>query len=267
MITVHFPRTPTWVLFWRMMLYQPKLCAIDGMIWMFGMGLPIIPGLLIREFFNTLTNNAPLQLSPWEIIALLLVIGIVQIIMIVLGRLTNGQLRFAASSLLRRNLLLSLFSQPGSQPLITLDEIPKSVSSGEVLSFFRDDVEQIEETIARIGSLPGYGLIVLGSVAILLSINVRITLFVFLPLVGIAASVQYAETRLKQYRQASYHATQQVTGLINDLFTAIQTIKVTGAQHDVLNYFKTVNEHRRQTMLRDRVLTAIYSRVPFSEHK
>ncbi|MUL38447.1 ATP-binding cassette domain-containing protein [Gloeocapsopsis dulcis] len=261
MVAAKSQKPPTWALLWHMMLYQPRLCAIDSIIWVFGMGLPIVPGLLIREFFDTLTGNAPLRFSPWTIIILLLAIGFIRIAMIVLGRFTNTQLRFAVSSLLRRNLLDSLFSQPGAQPLFALDNTNKTVSRGEVISFFRDDVEQIEETIAWIGSLPGYGLIVLGSVVVLLSINVQITLFVFLPLIGIAAVVQYAETRLKQYRQASYQATQHVTGLISDLFTAIGTIKVTGAQHDVLNHFRTMNEHRRQTMLRDRVLTAMLESV------
>jgi ABC-type multidrug transport system fused ATPase/permease subunit len=96
MITVHSPKTPTWALLWRMMLYQPRLCAIDSIIWVFGMGLPIIPRLLIREFFNSLTDNAPLHLSPWTIIALLLVTGLIRIIMIVLGRRLRQAIALAA---------------------------------------------------------------------------------------------------------------------------------------------------------------------------
>lgn len=255
------PKLPIWKLIWRMILYQPRLCAIDSLIWMFGMGLPIVPGLIIREFFDTLTGNSQLRFSPWAIIALLLVTGLVRIILIVIGRFTNTQLRFAISSLLRHNLLNHLLWQPGAQPMTTSGATPKTVSSGEVISYFRDDVEQIEETIAWIGSLPGYGLIVLGSVAILLSINVQMTLLVFLPLAGIAGVAQQAETRLKRYRQASYQATQQVTGLIGDLFTAIQTIKVADAQQDVLHHFRTVNEQRRQLMLKDQVLTAVLESV------
>ncbi|MBW4556443.1 MAG: ABC transporter ATP-binding protein/permease [Trichormus sp. ATA11-4-KO1] len=225
------------------------------------MGLPILPGLIIREFFDTLTGNSQLGFSAWAIIALLLITGLTRIILIVIGRFTNTQLHFAISSLLRHNLLKHLFVQPGAQPLTTSGTNPKTVSSGEVISYFRDDIEQIEETIAWIGSLPGYGLIVLGSVAILLNVNVQMTLFVFLPLVGIAGVVQQAESRLKRYRQASYQATQQVTGLISDLFTGIQTIKVAGAQKDVLQHFRNVSEQRRQLILKDQVLTAILQSV------
>ncbi|NCJ05941.1 hypothetical protein GS597_05320 [Synechococcales cyanobacterium C] len=234
-------KLPIWPLLWQIILYDPKLYVIDSIIWVFGMGLPILPGLIIQAFFNALTGETTLELSPWVIIALLLATGLGRVIFIFFGRFTNTQYRFITSSLLQRNLLEYLLRRPGAQPLTVGGQ---TLSVGEVISYFRDDVSQIEETVSWLGSIPGYGLIVLGSVAILLSINARITLFVFLPLVAIAAMVQGAETRLKRYRQASRGATQQVTGFVGDVLTGVQTIKVAGAQTDVLNYFKGLNEQR-----------------------
>ena len=250
-----------WTLLWRIILYNPMLYSIDSIIWVFVMGLPIVPGLIIQAFFDTLTGRSQLGFSPWAIIALLLASGLAQIVFMFVGRFTNTQYRFITSSLLQRNLLEYMLHCPGAQPLVVGEEASKTVSTGEVISYFRDDVSQIEETVAWIGSIPGYGLIVFGSVAILLSINVRITVFVFLPLAIIAAIFQGAEARLKQYRQASRNATQQVTGIVGDIFTTIQTIKVTGAQADVLNYFNGLNEQRRQSMLKDQVLTAILESI------
>ncbi|MBE9168894.1 ABC transporter ATP-binding protein [Pleurocapsales cyanobacterium LEGE 06147] len=254
-------KLPTRTLLWRIILYDPKLYAIDSIIWVFGMGLPILPGLIIQAFFDTLTGESTLRFSPWAIIALLLATGLARIVFIFVGRFTNTQYRFLTSSLLQRNLLEHLLNRPGAQPLVEGEEASQTVSTGEAISYFRDDISQIEETVAWIGSIPGYALIVLGSVAILLSINVRITVFVFLPLAVIAGIVQSAETRLKRYRQASRNATQQVTGIVGDIFAGVQTIKVAGAQTDVLNYFKGLNEQRRQMMLKDRVLTAVLESV------
>ncbi|MDM9383741.1 ABC transporter ATP-binding protein [Chlorogloeopsis sp. ULAP01] len=254
-------KLPTWTLLWQIILYNPKLYALDSIIWVFGMGLPILPGLIIQAFFDTLTGESTLRFSAWAIIALLLATGLARIVFIFVGRFTNTQYRFLTSSLLQRNLLEHLLHCPGAKPLVVGEETSKTVSTGEVISYFRDDISQIEETVAWIGSIPGYALIVLGSVAILLSINVRITVFVFLPLAVIAAIVQGAETRLKRYRQASRNATQQVTGIVGDIFAGVQTIKVAGAQTDVLNYFNGLNEQRRQLMLKDQVLTATLESV------
>ena len=38
-----------------MMRYAPKLYAIDSFFGILIMGLPVVPGLVVREFFNALT--------------------------------------------------------------------------------------------------------------------------------------------------------------------------------------------------------------------
>jgi len=65
------------------------------------------------------------------------------------------------------------------------------------------------------------------------------------------------ETRIKQYRRAGRQATQQVTGLVGEMFTAVQAIQVAGAETTVLNQLRQVNERRRQMMVQDKLLTAI----------
>jgi len=74
---------------------------------------------------------------------------------------------------------------------------------------------------------------------------------------GMVAIVQKAETRIKQYRRAGRQATQQVTGLVGEMFTAVQAIQVAGAETTVLNQLRQVNERRRQMMVQDKLLTAI----------
>jgi ATP-binding cassette, subfamily B, bacterial len=60
--------------------------------------------------------------------------------------------------------------------------------------------------------------------------------------------------RLEKYRQASRTATGQVTSIIGEIFSTVQGIKVAAAEPYIIEHFQQLNERRRATMLRDRVL-------------
>ncbi|MCC5648464.1 ABC transporter ATP-binding protein/permease [Nostoc sp. XA013] len=250
-----------WKLLWNLMCYKPKLYIIDTCFWILIMGLPAIPGLIIREFFNSLTGKAQFGLIPLAWIALLLTLSLGHIGTIFAGRLTKTQHRFIMSSLLRRNLLERLLNNPNAQPMIVNSEAEKTVSQGEVISYFREDAQQIEDNVAWVSELLGEGIFAVLCLGILLSVNVQMTLFVFLPLVGMIAIVQKAETYIKRYRKASRQATEKVTGILGEIFSSVQAIKVAGAEKDVLNHFRLLNEKRRQVMVRDSLLNAMLDSV------
>jgi ATP-binding cassette, subfamily B, bacterial len=240
-----------WKLLWQMILYAPRLYLMDSLLWLFILGLPAIPGLLVREFFNTLTNQSQLNVSPRSLIILLFVTGLGRIAAIFAGRVTKTQHRFTMSSLIRRNLLEQLFHRPGAEPFML--ENGKTVSPGEIISYFREDVAQIEDNVVGTNEIAGAGLFAVVSLIILLNVSIPLTIFVFLPLVVIAILIQSVEKRIKQYRRTSRQATQQVTGLIAEMFSAVQSIQVAGAEAIVLAHFRQLNEQRRRSMIRDQV--------------
>jgi ATP-binding cassette, subfamily B, bacterial len=237
-----------------MILYAPRLYLLDSILWLFIMGLPAVLGLIIREFFNTLTNPSQVSVSPQALIALLLATGLGRIAAIFAGRITKTQHRFTMSSLVRCNLLEQLFRRPGAEPFTI--ENGKTISPGEIISYFREDVAQIEDNVAGTNEILGTGIFAIGSIVILTNVSLPLTLLVFLPLVVIASLIQFAEKRIKQYRHTSRQATQQVTGLITEIFSAVQAIQVAGAEAIVLDRFRQVNEQRRRSMVRDQVFMA-----------
>lgn len=250
-------RVSIWQLLWRMIRYTERLYWTDTFLWLFIMGLPAIPGIIIREFFNTLTNESSFELSSWVWIALFLTTGLARIVAIFTGRITKTQHRFTMSALIRRNLLAGMMNRPGAEPLITRGKVVQTVSPGEVISFFRDDVSQLEDTVVGTNEILGAGVFAVGSILLLLSVNVQITLFVFLPLVLIAAIIQRIANRIKRYRRASRQATQQVAGMVGEMFAAVQAIKVAGAEETVLSHFQQLCDRRRQVMVQDQLFTAI----------
>ncbi|MBD2258233.1 ABC transporter ATP-binding protein [Pseudanabaena sp. FACHB-2040] len=245
-----------WQLLWQLIRYAQRLYWSDTFLWLFILGLPAVPGLILREYFNTLTGDSALALSPWGWIALLLATGAARIVAIFAGRITKTQHRFMMSALVRHNLLGELLKRPGAEPL-RLGPTGPTVAPGEVLSYFRDDVSQIEDTVVGTNEVFGAGVFALVSLGILLSVNWAITLLVFLPLCAIAALAHQAEHRLKRYRRASRQATQQVTGLIGELLSAVQAIKVAGAEAPVLSELERRCHIRQRLMVRDRVFSAV----------
>lgn len=246
-----------WKLLWQLICYKPKLYIIDSCFWILIMGLPALPGLIIREFFNRLTDKAQFGFTPLALIALLVALNLGHIAVIFAGRITKTQHRFIVRSLLRHNLLDRLFQNPTAQPMVINQEGENTISQGEIISYFRDDAEQIEESVALISEVLGQGIFAVICLVILLNINVKMTLFVFLPLVGVVVIIQKAETRIKHYRQASRQATEKVTGILGEIFGSVQAIKVAGAEKNVLDYFRILNDKRRQTMVKDSLFNAI----------
>ncbi len=243
-------------LLWQLIRYAQRLYWVDTLLWLFILGLPAVPGLLIREFFDTLTGESRFSASPWVWIGLLLAVGLARVVAIFLGRITKTQHRFLISGLVRHNLLHELLKRPGAE-LATGGADGQNASPGEILSYFRDDAAQIEDVVVGTNEIFAAGVFAVGSVALLISVNPTMTLLVFLPLCAIALLAHQAEHRLKRYRRASRQATQQVTGLIGELFTAVQAVKVAGAEAQMLEELRGRCDRRRNQVVRDQVFSAI----------
>ncbi|HMA35863.1 MAG TPA: ABC transporter ATP-binding protein [Chloroflexia bacterium] len=232
---------------WRMIGYRPWLYLANAVFWTLIHLSPIVPGLIARAFFDSLTNAAPARLGIWTVVALLLVTAAARIILILCGALTDILHRFTMSALLRRNMLEQVLSQPGAR---ALPEAP-----GTALNRLRDDAKQAEDSISWTLDVIGDSVFALTALGILLTINAGITLLVFLPLAGVLALAQVASERVQQYRKASSQATGRVTGALGEIFGAVQAVQVAGAEDSVLAHLRRLSEQRRQLMLRDRVLT------------
>ena len=232
---------------WRMMRYRPWLYLVNCLFWSLIHASPLLPGLIALAFFNELSKSSHLSSGIWALIALLVMTALARVLVLLGGALTDILHRFSMSALLRRNLLERILERPGARA------VPDS--PGEAISRFRDDAELAEDAISWTLDSIGTALFAIIAVAILLTINARITLLVFFPLAGVVAIVQAARKRLEKYRIASRQATGKVTSAIGEIFGTVQAIQVAGAEGPVTEHFHTLNEQRRIVMLKDAVLT------------
>ncbi|QHT58858.1 ABC transporter ATP-binding protein [Paenibacillus lycopersici] len=239
----------------RLITFRPLLYALNALAWTIHYLIPIAPGLILQQFFDSLTGDDTLKIGTWGLIALLVAAALARVAMIYVGCITDVQYRFRMAMILRRNLLGHILKQPGARAI--------PVSPGEAISYFRDDVDQTEEAVSW--SVDVFGLTCFAAVSsyILLKIDVQMTLLVFLPLVIVVTVAQLATSRLQKYRRASRESTARVTGAISEMFSNVQAIQVAGAEERVIERFRRFGEDRRKTMLKDKLfgeaLDAVFS--------
>jgi ATP-binding cassette, subfamily B, bacterial len=262
---MHAPAQPnaprsTWWHVARLIAFRPGLYLfsaagiISFYLW------PLLPGLFIRQIFDQLSNRAPLtsdaRATIWALAAVLIGIALVRLVT-ALAYTGEKMALLVADTLMRHNLLRSILGRPGASAL------PPNSSPGEAVSRLRDDMEHISVfmtwTADPIGQILAFGI----AFVTLARIDLRITLFGFLPLVVILAFVNLLNNRIRSYRKANQESIGQVTGLLGELFGAVQAVKVAGAEGQVVAHLQRVNEIRRAAALRDKLLTNLINAFSF----
>lgn len=243
----------TWRVLWALIRYRPWLYLASIMLWSAIHLSPILPGLITRVFFDTLTEARPAAISIWSIIALLVAVALGRCAVIALGFVTSLTGRASMAGLLQRNLLERILERPGAAAL--------SEPPGEALSRLRDDVQQVEDAADLLLDVIGMVSFSVSALVMLVAINAQMTALVFLPLVGVLVITRMAGNRLQQNRRVSRDATARVTGLISEMFGSVQAIQVAGAEERVIGHLRRLNDRRRGTMLRDRLLTQVLEAV------
>jgi ATP-binding cassette subfamily B protein len=204
-------------------------------------------GLLTRAFFDRLTGEGNVTLSIEAIAVLMIAIEIARRMIHIWTHLGVVEWNYYSGTLLRRNIFEHVLALPGAQPLPS--------SAGEAVSRLRDDTAQIAnftgQSLQRLLSHYVFGII---AAIILLRIHAQIALLVFLPLVAVLTIANMARKRITHYRRESQQAMSNVTGFIGDIFGIVLAIKVAGAEARVADYFRQLNEARRKSTLRARLL-------------
>ena len=234
-------------LLWRLMRYRPWLYLANLFMWVLIVIAELLPGPIFKLFFDALAGEGPAYASEWTALALLGAATIFYVVSIFGGAMTDIRYRFSVSALLRRNLLAGLLDRPGA------DLLPGPI--GETINTFRDDAEVIEDTISWTIDQLTILLYAAIALAVMISINLWITLFTVIPLAIIVLATRAAQGRIKRYREASRATTEAVTGAIGEIFGAVQAIQVATAEGHILKHFRRVNDRRQQAVVRERLLT------------
>ncbi len=247
MTSASSPTFPTWRVILRLALFRPWLYLTSGLLAsiMFYL-VPLLPGLVLRRFFDTLSGNAPAAVSVWGLLAIIVGIAVGRGASLIGAVVAEIAVHLLVSALLHKNLLARILTHPGARAL--------PASPGEAISRFRDDVQHVVSFITWVFDPLGQLLGIAAAVVVLGRINPWFTLAVFLPLVFTLVMVNAASKRIRDYRRLNQQAIGNVTGLLGEVFGAALAVKVANAETRVVRHFETLNEARRHAALRDILL-------------
>jgi ATP-binding cassette, subfamily B, bacterial len=234
---------------WRTATFNPVPQVLSGLVWVVFHSWPLVPGLLAKAFFDLLQGHVG-GLSLDNIVVLILALSAVRCGLVLAEAGLGWFAGFGVRGLLQRNLLARIFERPGASAL------PSGV--GATLSTLRDDVEAMWGA-GIVFDTVGFVCFAGGGLLILLSVNARMTLLVFVPIVFVIVMAHVLRTRLQYLRERSREATAHVTGAIADVFGAAQAIQVAGAEDSVVAHLRRLGEARKRAALRDRLLELVLS--------
>lgn len=239
-----------WRYMWRLAMYRPGLWVTSGifastMFYLF----PLVPGLVVREFFNRLSGNAQAGLEVWSLLALLVAVAFARVTALALAVYAETTTQLTAAALLRRNLLARILEHPGARAV--------PASAGEAISRFRDDTQVVVQFLTWTLDPVGQIVVTIIALAVLARIDPLLTLTVFIPLLFVLVIVNLTSKRIERYRRASQESIGEVTGLLGEAFGAVQAVKLANAEERVVRHFERVNETRRRTTLNDLLFTEV----------
>jgi ATP-binding cassette subfamily B protein len=240
----------TWQFMLHLVRYRPWFYLLNlGSIIMVLL-LEQVPGLAGRAYFDLLSGEAAAS-GLGVIIAALLFAELGRVVFSYGCGLTNLPFMFSLAALMRKNLFAHMLNAPGARAVPT--------SPGEAISRFRDDVDELPGTMMWLNDMIAFGIFALISIVIMLRINMVLTLAVFLPLIVVVAAGNFVGARVEANRRASRESTGGITGYLGEIFGAVQAVQVAGAEVEVTDYFRTLNETRRSSSVKDRLFTEVLS--------
>lgn len=211
------------------------------------------PGLVLREFFNTVSGETAARFNVPTLVVFLFICDLGRFLGI-FGLIRSNVPFFVHNmTLLRRNMLKHILKRPGAKALPD--------SPGEALSRFRGDVFELPLFALWLNDLQGMLLFTLIAIYMMCRVDAVITVLAIAPFIVVGVVSNAASKKVETYRRASRKATGIVSGFVGELFGSVQAVKVAAAEKDVIHHFHELNEERRKVSLKDRLFNEILGSV------
>jgi ATP-binding cassette subfamily B protein len=241
-------------LIWHLIRFRPWLyltLIVVGMLFVFGVSQA--SAALNSLFLDVLTGDAQVGIGLGAILGLLGAVVVARVGVIFAYISTEVTIRFVIGTLLRKNLFSNILDHPGARA------VPGS--PGEAISRFRGDVDEITGFLQWLTFLLGEGLFAVVAAVVMMRIHAQITLFVFAPLVVVAAAANLAMKGVQRYRETRRKATGRVTGFVGEMYGAAQAVKVATAEAHMVERFRALNSERGKAAIKDRMFNELLHSV------
>ena len=230
---------------WMLARFKPGLFAVDLVMQVPRQLAFLLPGLIIRECFNALTQNARITPTLWWLLLLLVASGLARVSVIYLSAWLDQHVQNYIGALLRKNLFGRILQLPGARAL--------PYSPGETITRLGGDVTEITTFIGEFLQLFGMACYAAVAFAIMAGIDSTVALWVALPLLFVTVITSLGTLRIQGYRRDTRRATGRLYAFIAETFSAVQAVQVAGAETPILGQFNKLGEVRRTAVLKERL--------------
>jgi len=243
----------TWPFNRALIRYRPRAFAaycLFAILFLAGM---VIPGLIEKAIFDTITGDAPARLGLWSLVALYASVEVARLATSYGRTWADVTFRYTTGALLRRNVVASILRRPGAVGL--------PVASGDAMNRFASDVDEVADFPLWLPHMAGNILASAIAIAIMASINLRITLSVFVPLLLVIGLARLVWDRVQHYLHQARQTTGVVTGFLGELFGAVQAVKVANAEKDMIEHLSRLGDVRRRAVVRARLFRELIDSI------
>lgn len=231
-----------WPFIGQLIRHGRRPFALHAILQVFYLGSRVLPGLVEKAVFDTITDAAVFSLGLWPLIALYVSVGTARVIAAYGETWAGWTFRYTAAALVRCNLFAALLRRPGASP--------QPVAPGEAINRYRGDVAELCDFPTWLPDVTGNLLSFVIAVIIMAAINWQITVVAFLPLIAAYAIGRAAWAAFLRYQRLKGLASDAVTGFLAELFAGVQAIKIGGAEEHAEARYAALNTTRRQMMIR-----------------
>jgi ATP-binding cassette subfamily B protein len=232
------PTLPTLRLNWEIVRYLPWPFAIHSVAVIVVFATRVVPGLIAKAVFDSMSGTAAVPTGLWGLIALYVAVELGRLALS-FGDIWGGvTFRLGAGGLLRRNIFASILRRRSSQAV--------PISPGEAINRLRHDVGETADFPTWLPDQIGKILSSAVAIVIMARIDLAITLVIFVPMLGAVALSRLAWGRVLHYYGTTSKAADAVTGFLGEIFGAVQAVKIARAEEGIVDHLRALNDDRRQ---------------------
>ena len=213
----------------------------------------LFTGYIARGFLNHLSGRADHGLDLGAALALLalsLLLAVASQVANIYGSVTVERHSMALLSL---NIMERLFRRPGGLALPDDRRKGRPLSEGQCLNTLGNDTINVPALYNYL--FDSLGMLVSGIAAfvIMYSIDSFVTLVVLLPLAGVFMAVNLLQRRMEPLAEQSRRTAGEVSSMLADMFSNVQTIKTQAAEAHFIAEFGRLNERRLRAYVKSEV--------------
>lgn len=237
----------------QLLRYRLPFLVGTCLLWLLIHASNVLFGPLDKGIFDALAGSVDARFSAWTYLWLSVGLHVFRIGVFFGAIYMWARYWHEIVLLLRHNLLAWLLTAPRARRL------PDSPS--EAVTRLRDDVNDIAEYVEYFVDSWGLFVFALVALAIMLNIDVLMTVLILLPLLFSVLLARILQPHIRSVRRSLRAATGRVTDFIGEMMASVQAIKIAGREGSAMAHFDRLGEVRRKAALRDSLLTESFRSV------